>query len=343
MQLSTRVKRPIGCVRLLAIISLIVIAVTLRACFLRPMTNDAGDHFNRRHNAAWLGVEWSMEPHTSDDVATLVTDLRARQIATVFVYVSYLKPTGTFNPTYDHALKFTSNMKRLAPELEVQGWLGVPVKAPTGYPSASGYIDINAAENRSTIAQFSRFVVDDLGFDGVHLDPEPIVTEDASLLALLDETRSAIGPHARLSIAAREITPIFPEADLIINRWFTWRADFYREVARRVDQVAVMTYDSHAPFAFWYEQWIRHQVIQLTASLRETKADVFIGIPTSEERSSSHDPNAENMMTGLNGLLAGLNDLDAHPEIITGVAIYPYWETTNNEWTMYRTMWLGEK
>ena len=74
-------------VRGLALVACVVIAITLRGCFLRPGTNFPGEHFNRGHNAAWLGVEWSMEPHSSDEVAALAADLQQRQIDTIFVYV----------------------------------------------------------------------------------------------------------------------------------------------------------------------------------------------------------------------------------------------------------------
>jgi hypothetical protein len=329
--------------RLFAVASLLVILVVLRGCFLRPGTNYPGAHFNRGQNAAWLGVEWSMEPHDVSEIEALTAELKQQQIATIFVYVSYLKPTGEFNPTYDHARAFVSAFKQAAPEIEVQAWLGVPVQVPPGTPGGSGYVDLADETVQNTIIDFSRLTVQELGFDGVHLDPEPILSGNIALLALLEKIRAAIGAQARLSIAGREITPLLPESDLVVNRWFTWRGYYYREVAKRVDQVAVMAYDSHAPFGFWYEQWVRHQVINLTGSLRETTAEILIGIPTSEEHSSSHDPAVENMQTGLTGLLAGLNDLDAHPERITGVAIYPYWETTEDEWQTYAELWLGQK
>jgi hypothetical protein len=67
-------KRLRGCVHFLAIISLVVIIVTLRACFLRPMTNYPGSHFNRHRNATWLGVEWSMESHSAEAIAALADD-----------------------------------------------------------------------------------------------------------------------------------------------------------------------------------------------------------------------------------------------------------------------------
>jgi hypothetical protein len=315
----------------------------LRICVLRPATSYPGGHFNMGRNAAWLGVEWSMEPHTSEQIAVLAADLRVRQISTIFVYVSYLKPDGAFNPTYAYAAEFVLKLKASNSALDVHGWLGVPLRAPQGAPLASGYVDLSDATARGKIAEFSRFAVHDLGFDGVHLDPEPVASGDAMLLTLLDEVRAAIGSQARMSIAAREITPLLPEADLIVNRWFTWRADYYREVAARVDQIAVMAYDSHASSGWLYEQWVRFQVVGLTTSLRDADVDVLLGISTSEERTSSHDPAAENMSTGLAGLISGLNDLDAKPDMITGVAIYPFWETNAEEWATFQELWLDHE
>jgi hypothetical protein len=323
------------------VLALLLLAVVLRACVFRPAHDYPGSYFNTGRNAAWLGVEWAMEPHDPDQIAMLASELRDRQITTIYVYVSYLKPDQAFNPTYAHAAEFASNLKAVAPNMSVQAWLGIPVKAPDGSPVVSGYTDLTNADIRTTVVEFSRFAVEELGFVGVHLDPEPILSGDVSLLALLDEVRAGIGPDTQLSISAREITPVFPEADLIFNRWFTWRADYYREVAARVDEVAVMVYDSHAPSAWLYEQWVRFQVIALTTSLADSDKVVWIGIPTSEERTTSHDPAAENVVTGLTGLVAGLNDLDARPNVVTGVAIYPYWETTDDEWAVYQSMWLG--
>jgi hypothetical protein len=39
-------------------------------------------------------------------------------------------------------------------------------------------------------------------------------------------------------------------------------------------------------------------------------------------------------------LVVGLNDWESRPERITGVAIYPYWETSDDEWSQYRSLWV---
>jgi hypothetical protein len=336
-------KRRIRWRSVFAVVALLVIVVVLRACFLRPATAYPGSHFNQGHNAAWLGVEWSMEPHTNAEIEALAADLQQHQINTIFVYVSYLKPAGEFNPTYDYAREFVTAFKQVAPHIEVQGWLGIPVKVPPGTPVASGYNDLSEPAIRKAIIEFSRKVIQELGFTGVHLDPEPILSGNTDLLTVLDEVRSAIGPKAHVSISAREITPLLPEADLIFNRWFTWRGDYYREIAQRVEQIAVMAYDSHAPSMWLYEQWLRHQVIALSNSLKDTTIEIYLGVPTSEEKTSSHDPAVENMSSGLRGVLTGLNDADTQPGKITGLAIYPYWETTADEWQTYSELWLGHR
>jgi len=37
----------------------------------------------------------------------------------------------------------------------------------------------------------------------------------------------------------------------------------------------------------------------------------------------------------------GLNDAKARPEVVSGVAIYPYWEMDETEWEVYSSLWLG--
>jgi hypothetical protein len=48
------------------------------------------------------------------------------------------------------------------------------------------------------------------------------------------------------------------------------------------------------------------------------------------------------MRFGLQGIIAGLNDATAVPETISGVAIYPHWETDAVEWAQYDRLWLGK-
>jgi hypothetical protein len=178
------------------------------------------------------------------------------------------------------------------------------------------------------------------GFDGVHLDPEPIGSDDQALLRLLREMRSALKENKHLSIAIPARLPVVGEMPLLNH--LVWSKEYCTAVASEVDSVAAMTYDSAMPAAFLYRSWLQLQIVSLTQVLDGTQAHVYIGIPTSEETTGAHLPWAEDMRAGLRGVVAGLNDRESHPDVITGVAIYPYWETTDDEWQTYTELWLEQ-
>lgn len=278
----------------------------------------------------WLGVEWVNEPHSPEEIAILADVLTKQQIRYVFVYTTYLKPDGQFNPTYAYATEFVQMLRPANPALNVQAWIGLPL----------AYVDLSDAVIRKEIVQLCIDLVQK-GFDGIHLDPEPIYSNDSNVLALLDEVRDALGPGFTLSIATRRIWPIFPNVQWPIVGRVAWHASYYREVASRVDQIVVMTYDSAMPLACLYRHWTRFQVIEISRAVDGTGVQLFFGVPTSEEMTWTHWPWAENMSSGLKGVIDGLNDGGSRPTAVTGVAIYPYWETDEAEWRIYEGLWLG--
>jgi len=323
------------------ILVLLALIVLGRGCIFRPSTDFPGAHFNRGANAAWLSVEWVKEPHESGEIAVLADDLNQRGIHYVFVFASYLRSDGEFSPTYSHAAEFTHALKVVQPSFNVQAWIGLPLNRPRLLGGGYGYVDLDDANTRRKVVVFCADLIHQSGFDGVHLDPEPVPTGDAGVLTLLDEVRRTIGPNSTLSIAGRRIWPVFSDVALPFAGQVAWRASYYQEVAKRVDQVAVMTYDSGLPLPGLYRQWVRFQVIEITRAIDGIGVDLFIGIPTSEERTWTHWPYAENMTSGLRGVIDGLNDADARLSVVTGIAIYPYWETDATEWATYESLWLG--
>lgn len=318
--------------RLRLVLALVILVTVGRGCVFRPATNYPGAYFNQGNNAVWLGVEWVNESHDVEEIVTLAKALKRRQIRYVFAYASYLKPDGQFNSAYSHAAEFVQTLKTAQPDLNVQAWIGLPL----------GHVDLSDIAVREKIAKFCVDLVRDAKFDGVHLDPEPIPSDDADVLALLDEVRDALGSGITLSIATRRIWPILPDMQWPIVGQVAWRAGYYREIAGRVDQIAVMTYDSAMPLALLYRQWMRFQVIEISRAVDGTGVQLFFGVPTSEEKTWTHWPGAENMESGLQGLIDGLNDAEAQSANVTGVAIYPYWDTDKTEWAVYKALWLGQ-
>ncbi|NOG51130.1 MAG: hypothetical protein HND48_18125 [Chloroflexi bacterium] len=146
------------------------------------------------YRAAWIGVEWAMEPHDPAELRGLAADLSDRRIRFAYLYVSYLRPDGTFNPTFDHARTLTDTLRALAPDITLLAWIGVPIQGsdPDGF-------EINRLEDttiRGSIAKFAAFSVSELGFDGVHLNAE---------LAANGDTRTAryAARHARVDAGRR--------------------------------------------------------------------------------------------------------------------------------------------
>ena len=288
---------------------------------------------DRSANAVWLGVEWVDEPHEAEEIAALAEGLAGLEVRYVFAYTSYLKPGGRFNPTYAQAGDFVRALKAAQPSLSVQAWIGLPLGAGA---------DLRDPAARQRVAGFCGELVSQYRFDGVHLDPEPVADGDPGVLALLEEVRAAIGEGAALSIAAPRMCPILAENPPPLLGRHCWSTGYYREVAGRVDQLAVMTYDSILPLPGLYRRWVHRQVVGVSRAVDGAGAALLIGVPTSEERTWTHRPAAENMQSGLQGVLDGLSDPAARPEVVVGVAIYPYWETDAAEWEVYRSLWLGQ-
>ena len=68
----------------------------------------------------------------------------------------------------------------------------------------------------------------DEGFDGVHLNVEPVDDGNVEFLALLRALRTAVGEHRLLSLAATRPAPLgLPRAPN-----FAWSPDYYARVAR---------------------------------------------------------------------------------------------------------------
>ncbi len=327
--------------RLGVIVAVLVLVIVSRGCVFRPSTNFAGAHFNRGNNAAWLGVEWVKDHHENSEIVALADDLTRREMRHIFVFTSYLRNDGEFNPTYSYAAEFTRALKAVQPQINIQAWIGLPLNRPGILGSGLGQVDLASIATRRKIVAFCADIIGQGGFDGIHLDPESVPSGDAEVLALLDEVRQALGPKPGLSIATRRIWPIFPDVTFLFSKRIAWHAGYYREVAQRVDQMAVMTYDSGLPLAGLYRQWGRFQVVQISRAVEGIDVELFFGIPTSEERTWSHWPQAENMASGLPGVIDGLNDAEARSSAVTGVAVYPYWETDATEWAIYESLWLG--
>lgn len=97
----------------------------------------------------------------------------------------------------------------------------------------------------------------------MHFDFEPLFTGRRDYLGLLDELRSVTRARdAPLSVAAHKIDPL-PElhaaAELLTGEPKWWSRTYFTQVARRVGQIAVMSYDTAMPLESLYGGYVARQ------------------------------------------------------------------------------------
>lgn len=183
----------------------------------------------------------------------------------------------------------------------------------------------------------ARFVesVDDLfkihpRLAGVQVNIEPLPSGNTSFLLLLDELRASLPAGKILSVAA------YPPP----TRWHPypevhWDEFYYREVAKRSDQLAPMMYDTALKWEKPYRKLVADWTVEVLDWSEGTQ--VLLGVPVYDDANTDyHDPDIENLQNALSGIHAGLSRYKQLPEIYQGVAIYCEWEMDDQKWRCFR-------
>lgn len=282
--------------------------------------------------AIWMGVTWSMDSHSDEELQHLAENLKRQKVDDAFIYVSYLRADNTFNPTYDNASEFLEKMRQYAPNIRWFAWIGVPISVT----SPNGNYQENRLKDetiREQIANFAAFSITELGFDGVHLNAELIPNHDESFLLTLREIRAQLPQNMPLSTTAHALRPLRPVTSIPYpHAEHHWTGDFLAIVGNEVNQIALMAYDSALPFPRDYRTWMQYQVEESVIALSSSNVELLIGIPTSEEWTFTHQTQAETLKNALHGISS------AFDEGIDGFAIYPYWDTSSEEWRQVHAM-----
>lgn len=323
--------------KLIAVFAVVSVVVGGRWAFFsvqdagapNPAARSTGD------DALWLGHAWVGGQKTEADVAGLAATLRGTGISDLFVHVGPLDDDGSLDPAKAPAATlFATQVHDLIPGVRVQAWLGDEI-AP------SGGMNIEDQATRARIVTAARQVMG-RGFDGVHLDLEPVGDADPGYLALL----SALGPvvHAAggiLSVSAEQVEPVSGTRwamEAVEGRSSWWSAGYLHQVASRVDQVAIMSYDT----ALWspsaYAGFVRDETTVTLAAVPSNVA-VLIGVPAYHDAHSlAHVSSAETVAAALRGVRLALKDgTPANRRF--GVALYIDFAATSADWSAYRSDW----
>ncbi len=285
-------------------------------------------------NAAWISVDWTSQPVDPVRVAALTAHAARHRLRYLYPFASYVKEDGSFSPSYAYANEFVAVFRRTNQDARLLAWIGIPLDNQ-GRLGIEGWVDLSDIDTRQAIVASVVDLLEQAQFDGVHLDVETVRNHDPRFVVFLSEVKDAIGSERILSISGNDWKPdALDRVPLIGN--YKWSSAYYAQVAAQVDQIAAMTYDSSAPHPALYRLWMREQVRGIASALSATDVELLIGISVSLERTTTHQPGAENMESGLAGICAGLSRLRQRSHSPSGIAVYAAWEATDADWQVWR-------
>ncbi|MGW3412837.1 hypothetical protein [Streptomyces sp. NPDC000888] len=292
----------------------------------------------RNRDALWLGHAWIDGRKVDADVEALAERLRDSGIRDLYVHAGPLEHDGTLpESAYPQAGWLIEAVHRELPGVRVQAWLGdvLASEGPDG-------LRLERAETRAAVVGSTEQVLE-AGFDGAHFDLEPLHSDDQDYLSLLDDLHAVTQDRGvPLSVAAHQIDP-FPAANSIRGtltghpKW--WSQAYFGQVARRVDQIALMSYDTALPLESLYGGYVAQQT-SLALEVTPESTDLLMGLPFFHEDDLSHHENAETVEAAVRGTRLGLSRTDRDRERF-GVALYVDFAAKESDWAAYREGWVS--
>lgn len=323
--------------RRVALVAVLLLLVPLLTAETALRVNYAGDPKagtrTRDKDALWLGHAWVDGRRTDADVTALAARLADTGIRDLYVHAGPLEHNGTLpKSAYPKARWLITAVHRKLPGVRVQAWLGDEIA-----PEKPDAMHLERSATRAAVVASARQVVA-AGFDGVHFDLEPLHSGDRNYLALLDALRPAT---PLLSVAAHQIDPL----PAFHSFWGTvtghpkwWSQEYFGQVARRVGQIAVMSYDTMQPLESLYGGYVAQQT-SLAIEVTPAGTDLLMGLPFFHENRFGHWAHAETVPAAVRGVRLGLSRTDADRANF-GVALYVDFAATEDDWTSYRKDWV---
>lgn len=299
-------------------------------------------------NAIWLDRTWVYGDISDAQMHDFADRLVAHRIGKAYVYVSSLGidnrwsggplGAGGFMDSRVAVAQFVEAFKSKNDRLDLLAWIEIW----THLDNVDGYRldDTNLHQN---IADFSRLLVDQLGFDGVLLDVKPMFTDNDDFIRLIRRVRSAVGSEHTIAVAATaDLTPQDQRLQDIptIAPGTMWSPNFKRRVMVLADEVVLLMYQSYRQERLDYVNWIAYHV-ESYVNLLEASTNILVSIPNYGGASSAHNPEVETMAAAIDGVQEGLRRLnDEESALLSGIAIFSDEQLSQADWTLFREQWL---
>ena len=317
-----------------AIVLLIIVLLPILAWFLWEPGQTIRDGRNdRRHNGIWMQHAWlgddgwfarnykTTASHFRDPITLAETAalLRQHHITDLFPHLCPCTSAGQLPPVDDAQVE--RFLDALPPaEFRTLPWIG-GVRGVDALPD-------DPVWRKTFIASILELLTRHPRLAGVHLNIEPMPSGAPGFLVLLEELRAGLPPGKLISVAAYPPPTVwhrFPDVH--------WDEAYFRQVAARCDQLAVMMYDTGLSNQKLYRNLMRGWTGEALAWSGNTP--VLLGLPAYDDADTGyHHPDAENLDNAVAGIHAGLGE-DPPPNY-QGVAIYSEWEMTPEKWETFR-------
>ncbi|WP_084718278.1 hypothetical protein [Streptacidiphilus carbonis] len=296
--------------------------------WINDLGTPSADARTRQGDAVWLGHAWVDGRKGPADVDALVKQIGAG-VHDLFVHTGPLRDDGTLDPAlYPKASWLVTELHQADPGIRVQAWLGDVVD------SEGPGLDLSRTDR--IIGSFRQAL--DAGFDGIHIDFEPVHSGDRDFLTVLEQAHLLTTERdAVLSVSVPQIEPV-PGIHLVgavltgHPKW--WTSGYLSDVADRVDQVAVMAYDSGLPLRSLFSGYIQQQT-RLALQSVPNSVDLLIGLPAYHDDNAVHHASAETVAAAIRGVR-----LADHGRLKFGVAMYADFAATASDWAAYYRGWV---
>lgn len=297
---------------------------------------------NRNQNAMWIGHGWLGGDSWFEENKRRKEDFRTRAhlqnlvklcaqngISDIYPHLCPASKEGSI-PEWDD--KQVERLLDATPKLRVLPWIGGRL---------DGDSQIDSPQWRAKfVASALKLVRAHPRLAGVHLNFEPWVSENTSMLAMLDELRKALPDGKLISVSA------YPPRDFFYPFRRGWSEDHFSQVAKRCDQMVLMSYDSSAQqiklYQWFMARWTRSS-LELAASAPRPP-QILMGVPTYDDVSTPaglkyHNSQVESPENAILGIHQGLSKWQKPPAHFQGIAIYSEWVTDEDEWRSIRRDW----
>lgn len=298
--------------------------------------NPAAAGRSRGHDAVWLGHAWVDGRRTAADLEQLRARVQGTGIHDLYVHAGPLEHDGSLDPAlYPGAARLIADVHRVLPGVRVQAWLGDTV----AHDGTAG-LHLAEATVRDRIRGSAEQILD-AGFEGVHLDLEPVPSGDAGFLRLLDAVHVLTAVRGvPLSVAAPQIDPLPGLHHIGVlpfshPKW--WSQSYFGQAARRCDQIALMVYDTAMPAQSLFGGYVAQQTA-LALEVAPVTTDLLIGLPAYHTDDMGHHAYAETVAAAVRGARVSLARHDRGRRTF-GLALYVDFHATADDWAAYRSGW----